>query len=110
MNEILEILGKYFEYWETKLAVPVGCREFEVTDMPGWVFMRITKNGVLIINNLNYNPKNDEIRSTTRSIEDFNLYKLNDLAGIEQYLSFLKMFFKTINSQKELEKVKKDFE
>ena len=110
MNEILEILGKYFEYRETKLAVPVGCREFEVTDLPGWVFMRITNNGVFIINNLSYNPENDEIRSTTHNIENFNFYELNDLEGLEQYFSFLKMYFKTIYNQKELDKVKEDFE
>lgn len=111
MNEkILEILTHYFDWHQSYLAVPDNLTEYEIQELPGFIFMRINnnKNLVYIINNL-YLNNNQGISTHTSRITDFDKFPIDDLTGIEQCFGKVKMALKTIQNQKELNQIKQDF-
>lgn len=111
MNEkILEILTHYFDWHQSYLAVPDNSTEYEIQELPGFIFMRINnnKNLVYIINNL-YLNNNQGISTHTSRITDFDKFPIDDLTGIEQCFGKVKMALKTIQNQKELNQIKQDF-
>ena len=109
-EKILEILTHYFDWNQSFLAVPDNSSEYEIEELPGLIFMRINqnKNLVYIINNL-YLNRNQGISTHTSKITDFDKFTIDDLTGIEQCFGKVKMALKTIQNQKELDKIKKDF-
>jgi hypothetical protein len=109
-EKILEILTHYFDWHQSYLAVPDNSTEYEIQELPGLIFMRINhnKNLVYIINDLYLNPA-QQITTHTSSITDFDKFPIDDLTGIEQCFGKVKMALKTIQNQKELNKIKQDF-
>lgn len=109
-EKILEILTHYFDWNQSYLAVPDNSTEYEIPDLPGLIFMRINheKNLVYIINDLYLNPA-QQITTHSSSITDFDKFPIDDLTGIEQCFGKVKMALKTIQNQKELNKIKQDF-
>ena len=104
-EEVLDIASKYFNYHLTKYK-----DEYESTEIPGWVFMRLYDDKCCIINALYYNKEQTRICSASQDITKFMYFYNTQLKEIENYLIELSVVVKKLTNQMELDKLKKDFE
>ena len=110
-NEVLDIASKYFNYHLTKHnSYSYLYGEYESTEIPGWVFMRVCEDKCYIINALYYNKEQNRICTATQDVTKYMFFYNTQLKEIENYFIELSAVVKKLTNQMELDKLKKDFE